>query len=288
MIYICFPVYNRIQLTIKCIESILTSTFKDYKIVILDDGSTDGSTEIINETYPDIIILKGDGTFFWAKGMNTCLEYVLTISNDNDFVLMLNNDVEIEETTLNELIFKYQSLNTECILGCFNLIIDNKNCIENSGYIIKKYGFIQNLNPRFKHYAKIDSVKEELIKVDSLAAKGAFLSIKIIKKIGLIDEYHFRQYHGDSTYFYRTNIYNIPIFIYVNAKLYSHLYLTGAGAEQHNCSFKEIITSFFTFKSGNYFKTIYFRSKIFNNNSIIAFIQTSIIIGYKIIKWIKK
>jgi len=47
MIYICIPVHNRIEYTLKCIESIEKQNYKDYKIIICDDNSTDRTSKIL-------------------------------------------------------------------------------------------------------------------------------------------------------------------------------------------------------------------------------------------------
>ncbi len=48
-VFICLPVYNRINYTLKCIESIQHQEYKDYKIIICDDDSDDGTYDIISE-----------------------------------------------------------------------------------------------------------------------------------------------------------------------------------------------------------------------------------------------
>jgi len=289
MIYICFPVFNRLALTINCINSIRNSTYKNYSIIILDDGSTDGTREYLINNFPEVILLKGNGSFYWAKGMNKCMEYVLKVSTKNDFILMLNNDVEISSTLLENLLSKSKQLDNCCIIGSLNLIIKHKDLIENSGFYLKEYLYIfKTFKAKFNHYIKIESINNELITVDTIAAKGAFTSINIIKKLGFIDDYHFRQYHGDSTFFYRASMMKIPIYIFKNATLFSHLELTGFGADNRHNTFEEILQSFFSFRSANYYKTIYFRCLLLNQSSIISFIQTIITIIYKFIYLIFK
>ena len=51
---VIIPNYNSEKYIEKCIDSILSQTFKDFEIVIVDDVSTDNSVEIIKKYYPDI------------------------------------------------------------------------------------------------------------------------------------------------------------------------------------------------------------------------------------------
>lgn len=59
---ICIPTYNREVFLKKTIESIIAQTYKDYEIVIVDDGSTDGTAEMIKrEGYPV--------RYFWQENL---------------------------------------------------------------------------------------------------------------------------------------------------------------------------------------------------------------------------
>ena len=73
-IAILIPVFNKLDLTIKCIESLLplidSKDFKNLRayIVIVDDGSADGTGSWIKTNYPDIILLSGCGNLWWSGG----------------------------------------------------------------------------------------------------------------------------------------------------------------------------------------------------------------------------
>ena len=47
LISVCIPTYNRREYLIETLDSILAQTYKDYEIIIVDDGSTDGTSEMI-------------------------------------------------------------------------------------------------------------------------------------------------------------------------------------------------------------------------------------------------
>ena len=61
-VYIIIPVHNRKQITLKCLENLDKSgDLQQYHVVVVDDGSTDGTTEAINNLFPDVKVLPGDG-----------------------------------------------------------------------------------------------------------------------------------------------------------------------------------------------------------------------------------
>ena len=52
------PVYNRSDLIIECVESVINQTYKNFEIIIVDDGSTDNTLQVLEELskkYPDVI-----------------------------------------------------------------------------------------------------------------------------------------------------------------------------------------------------------------------------------------
>ena len=56
-------------------------------IYLIDNKSTDSSVEFINKNYPDIIIIKLDNNYGYAKGYNEAVKYI-----DEDVIIFLNND----------------------------------------------------------------------------------------------------------------------------------------------------------------------------------------------------
>ena len=95
MINVIIPVHNRIKYTLQCIKSLKKQTCaKEFKIFLVDDGSTDETIKIINNKFPEVTIFKGDGSLFWGGAVNYGIKNVLRLSKKNDWILLVNNDVE--------------------------------------------------------------------------------------------------------------------------------------------------------------------------------------------------
>src|SRR3989339_1274263 len=96
MIFIVIPVHNRKDTTLECLQYLHRQTYREYKIIIVDDGSTDGTATAIQDTYPDTTILTGNGQLWWTGAMHKGIQDVLTMAAETDYVLSLNDDVIVE------------------------------------------------------------------------------------------------------------------------------------------------------------------------------------------------
>jgi GT2 family glycosyltransferase len=92
---VLITVHNRIEKTLECLERLYQQHGMDVlfslDVYLVDDGSTDGTWEIISMKYPKVKLIKGDGKLYWNRGM--CLAWD-TASKDGIFdgFLWLNND----------------------------------------------------------------------------------------------------------------------------------------------------------------------------------------------------
>ena len=119
-IYIVIPVYNNIKYTLKCLASLENQTYNNYQTIVVNDGSSDGTTEKINTNYPDVVVLEGDGNLWWTGATNMGVEYVLQVAVEKDFVLALNNDLEVKPDYLSELVKAYDE-NEPCLIGSISV-----------------------------------------------------------------------------------------------------------------------------------------------------------------------
>ncbi|MFP3345185.1 glycosyltransferase, partial [Halomonas sp. SIMBA_159] len=70
------PVHNRKNITLKCLETLKQCGDLDrYYTIVVDDGSTDGTSEAITNLYPEVTILTGDGNLWWTGAIRKGMEY---------------------------------------------------------------------------------------------------------------------------------------------------------------------------------------------------------------------
>jgi GT2 family glycosyltransferase len=99
-IYIVIPVHNRWEATQECLESLRCQTEKDFQVILVDDGSTDGTSYYVRTKYPEAVLLEGDGNLWWAGATNLGVRYSLQTAQAEDYILTLNNDTILPTTYL--------------------------------------------------------------------------------------------------------------------------------------------------------------------------------------------
>lgn len=122
--------YNNNETLEDCIESLLCRTAEDIEILVVDNGSRDGSMEYIEKHYPQLHTEYMESNMGFGKGCNRGME--IAFDNGSQFVLLLNTDTEIEEGMISELL-KYCDDNTLVIPRIYKDKENKENSLWYSG-----------------------------------------------------------------------------------------------------------------------------------------------------------
>lgn len=211
MIYIITPVFNRKAFTENYLKALSKQTNKNFKTVIVDDGSTDGTSDMIKEKFPEVVLLKEKGDLWWAEATNIGVKYA--IAQGADYIMTLNDDTLPSEDYI-EKMYYWMGKEPEALLGA--LAIDVKtNKIIYGGEILhwgngKSTYLINNLS------------KEEqkgLHKVNIFPGRGLLIPIKVFEKIGFYDSKNFPQTVADNDFAFRAINHGFKIYINYDAKI---------------------------------------------------------------------
>lgn len=102
-VYLLIPVHNRKATTLACLERLhAIDALTHYRLVIVDDGSTDGTAEAVKAQYPDVTILSGDGQLWWTGAIAQGMRYAYYQGATH--YIWLNDDCLVPEGTLENLI----------------------------------------------------------------------------------------------------------------------------------------------------------------------------------------
>jgi GT2 family glycosyltransferase len=94
--------WNGKHLLKDCLDSVFNQTYPNYEVILVDNGSTDGSVELVKKEYPKAKLIKNDKNYGFAEGNNIGIRFALKDPEVENIVL-LNNDTKADKNWLNEL-----------------------------------------------------------------------------------------------------------------------------------------------------------------------------------------
>ena len=100
MLHVVTSVHNRFVITEKFIGMLKQQTYPDIHLILVDDGSTDGTAEMVCSQMPEATILHGDGNLWWGGGLHMAYQWIVgegALPN-TDMVMISNDDVDFDET----------------------------------------------------------------------------------------------------------------------------------------------------------------------------------------------
>jgi GT2 family glycosyltransferase len=157
--------------------------YQNYKIILVDNGSTEGSIDVIRKKYNDIVLIKNKENLGYAEGNNVGISYAL--SNDADYIWLLNNDTVVDQNALETLVEVGENISECGILGSKIYYFDQPEIIWFAGATINWRKAVSNhIGQNQKDQAKYDSIRE----VERVTGCSMLVKRDVCERIGLMDE----------------------------------------------------------------------------------------------------
>lgn len=179
--------WNGKEDTIECLESLKLITYPEYEILLVDNGSTDGSVECFRERFPELEIIENKVNLGFAEGNNVGIRRAM--EKRVDYVLLLNNDTIVDREFLGELV---EIAKSDPMIGIVGPVI----------YSYDEPGKIQQFGGEFKLNQCRVIYNTEISPCTGLSfISGCTVLIpsRIIKEVGIIDPKFFA-YYEDADY----------------------------------------------------------------------------------------
>ncbi|MFQ5824750.1 MAG: glycosyltransferase family 2 protein [bacterium] len=174
--------YNGFTDTIECLESLKNITYKNYEIIVVDNGSFNNEAERIEEKYPEVLVIKNPTNYGFCRGNN--IGGKIALSNNAEYLLFLNNDTLVEPNFLDELITFSEANPDVGIAGPLILYYFERNQVYSSG---GKFNNILFYCKEFKY-----PYKEPQKNLNFLSGCAFLVKKSVIKKVGIWDEDYFK------------------------------------------------------------------------------------------------
>jgi GT2 family glycosyltransferase len=241
-LYIVVAVFNRKKYTIELFELLKKQTYQAYKVVLVDDGSTDGTYEDVSRLFPEIEIVKGPGDWWWTKSTNEGIKKALQLGADK--ILVMNNDTFLEDNYL-QTILNISDQNPGAIIGSLDVTYEEPRKVFYAG--IKKLIWWKSKGINYINgYVLYDKEKfTGLHPTPCLNGRGSLFPKEVFDKIGFLDEKKLPQYASDFDITIRAVKAGIPCYMSWDAVVYAYVGLTGAGKAYISTSYWQYLKSFF-------------------------------------------
>jgi GT2 family glycosyltransferase len=282
-IFVIIPVHNRKHYTRACLRSLSQQTFRDFEIIVIDDGSKDGTDEMIESEFPKVVLLRGDGNLWWTRSINMGVEYAL--AQAVDYIVTLNDDIVLKDNFMEKMIRRAKE-HPQSLLG--GVEVDSITKTPTYGGKIIDWKLATNKSV-------LDGLTPDkwhgLHEVNHLPGRELLIPAEVFRKIGLFDAKNFPQTVADFDFTYRAYKAGYRIFCNYDATVETYPDSRGGLEFIQHKSLKNYCTHLFGIKGkANLYSFIRFALKNCPKQFLVTYVLIGVsrrIFGY-LIAWIQE
>jgi GT2 family glycosyltransferase len=185
--------YNRRETTLNAIRALIRNSGRvSLTIVLFDDGSKDQTSESVKESFPEVIVKRGDGTFFWNGGLHQ--SWLEALNQRSDAVLWLNDDVTIDENVFEKILACWHVAATRRPDRGFILVGATRDSQQNITYggLIRKDSWLS-------YRDELVTPGANLVEIDTFEGNFVIVPQEVTQLIGLNDPAYHHNF-GDVDY----------------------------------------------------------------------------------------
>ncbi len=224
-VFIIILNHNGKEDTIECLESIRAQTYKNYKVCIVDNASTDGSQDYFKENFSWAMLIENETNLGFAEANNIAIKQAMKMKLDS--VLLLNNDTKVAPDMLSELI-KPMKVNLAIGIAGPKMYYYNRSDTLwfARGKMDWKTGVTSHIGGMEQDYGQYNEICDS----DFISGCALLIHKNVINKIGLMDERYF-YYQEDIDYCTKAIKAGFKCIVAPRAKLWHKVARTSGGSE---------------------------------------------------------
>lgn len=191
--------WNGINDTLECLASLLKQTYKDFQIIVIDNGSTDNSGKLLDkfcQKHVNVNVIYNKINLGFAGGVNTGIKYAL--DQNSEYIALFNNDATADRNWLRNLV---DGMNDKKVGICTGLLLHGDGrTIDSTGDWYTTWGlpFPRNRNDK-TDLAPLGGY------VFSASGGASLYKASVLRDIGLFDE-DFFAYYEDTDISFRAQL----------------------------------------------------------------------------------
>jgi GT2 family glycosyltransferase len=184
VVWVCMAVFNRLEYTRKCLRLLTRQTFPDIQVVIVDDGSTDGTLEMLRREHPEVTVIRTDGSLYWTGAMHKGVSCILERAAPDDYTLLLNNDL-IFGPDLVQKLMEVSRKHPRCLIQAVESCVNDPDTIWAGGVKVNWWTAKHRLINFHRRIS--DFPQGHLERSDWVTGRGVLLEIQVFREAGNFD-----------------------------------------------------------------------------------------------------
>lgn len=192
-VHVIIPVHNRVEQTLAVLKSLHSQTaYSNIAVHIVNDGSTDGTSQKVNELYPWANILEADGSLFWTGAAHYALEQLRDQFQAEDYFILMNNDIRMSSDAI-EILLHEASIDRKCCL--VPAAVGHHTAIKTG------WGTgIAQIQGNFDYQYKVFARHNQNCPIWVSYGRCTMFPSEVLKVVGNYNHIDFPHYHGDTDY----------------------------------------------------------------------------------------
>lgn len=170
----------------ECLTSLQKSSYKSCEVIVVDNGSIDGSAKRLRRKFPEITLMENETNLGFCGGNNVGIRYALR--HGARYILLLNNDTIVDKDTVSKLVEAMEENPEIGAVGPKICFYDQMDVVQSMGAKIDfKTGKTSNIT-------QDDNSSGTIKEVDFISGCALMIRREVVEKIGLLDERFFNYY----------------------------------------------------------------------------------------------
>ncbi|HEY9715279.1 MAG TPA: glycosyltransferase family 2 protein, partial [Chroococcales cyanobacterium] len=182
LVSVVIPNWNGKKCLAGCLDSLRTQTYPYVEVVVVDNGSRDGSVEFLQENYPEVRLI----TFEHNTGFSVAVNKGI-VESRGEFVALLNNDTIVDPEWLSELINAMHEHPEIGSAGCKMLAYDDRTILDGAGDGYRRGGLPGRIGHRERDTGRFDIPRYIL----GACGGAAIYRRELFDHVGYLDEDYF-------------------------------------------------------------------------------------------------
>lgn len=220
MVHALIPAHNNKPEVLQVLRCLERQRYGDLEVLLVDDGSTDGTGEEVRKRFPRVRVLQGDGQLWWTGANVLGVSDVTERARTGDFILLLNNDVSMDDDYVGELVKCSEHLG-RAIVGSTIVDDERRDCMVAGLRLDRRLRVTEQTDAAAIRESEYDD------QVDVLPGRGTLVPLEVFRHIGTFNRRRLPHYGADYEFSIRARRAGFRLAVSHRAKVYAKLRITG-------------------------------------------------------------